>query len=334
MNYLHPLLGSIDCRYISLIDLHRDWLENWQSDLEASIEHGDISMSECVNGALCELALTGQLKTDWLGVIDEYLGTDDEPLAYSHAYIQRLHKFSAQGRQSTISAIFSRWWISRLQGAETDHDKYADLMLQRFQPDGHFYDYEISETVIRHRMKLELTLNSTYAVQILSEANRIDSTFATELASSITNTKDIPSCSYLSTEYFRYQTLQKIGFEKLFPVGFDEFIVSLETGLPLGWSDFDLSSKLDAYMGTRKRTSRDDVIHSPLITNFVSQMTTLIEDPKVLEKVQTRLNGYSAHLGANPLDIPSFQMRDLSIPFGTGISILEAITASHLAGSV
>lgn len=334
MNYLHPLLGSIDCRYVSLLDLHRDWLENWQIDQEKSIEHGEISMSGCVNGALCELALTGQLKTDWIGIIDEFLGTEDEPLAYSNAYIQRLHNFSAQGRQSTISAIFSRWWISQLVSTRTDHDKYSELVLQRLQPDGHFYDYEVSETMIRHRMKLELTLNATYAVQILSEANRINSTFATEIASSITNTKDIPSCSYLSTEYFRFQTLQKIGLENLFPTGFDDFIVSLATGLSLGWSDFDLASKMDAYMGTRKRTSRDAVIHTPLVANYVSQMTALIEDPEVLESVQTRLVAYSAYLGSHPLDIPSFQMRDLTIPFGTGISILEAITASHLAGSV
>jgi hypothetical protein len=331
MTQLHPLLAAIDCEGMTLLEPYRKWLTNWREQLEDSIEHEELSMSACVTGAICELALNARLQTDWMGLLDKYLGADIHPLAYSSGFVSKLHNFTAQGMQSTLSAIFSRWWIAQASDVEPDHDKFADLVASRLQPDGHFYDYEISETTLRHRMKFELTLNSTYATQILLAANRIDETFALRIAASLTNTRDIPSLAYLSTEYFRYKTLSQLGLDHLFPVGFADFVQSLTAGLDIGWSDFDLASKTDAYMGTRKRTGRDSIIHSPLIANYVHEMRALVDDPTALSAIELRLREYALALRDQPLEIPSFQMRDLTIPFGTGISVLESVTASHLA---
>jgi len=116
----------------------------------------------------------------------------------------------------------------------------------------------------------------------------------------------------------------------LFPVGVEAHIDACAQGLPFGWCDFSMSSKVDAYMGTAKRTQRDRPIHSPLIACHVRALLDKVQDAKKRSAIHQRLDNYSSHLKENPLDIPAFQMRDVPIRFGADITPIEVVCASHL----
>jgi hypothetical protein len=91
-----------------------------------------------------------------------------------------------------------------------------------------------------------------------------------------------------------------------------------------------MSSKVDAYMGTAKRVQRDKPIHSPLIAFYVLTLLNVLKEQENIDSVNQRLSEYAAHLRANPMSIPAFQMRDVPIAFGVDITPIEAICASYL----
>jgi hypothetical protein len=91
-----------------------------------------------------------------------------------------------------------------------------------------------------------------------------------------------------------------------------------------------MKAKVDAYMGTAKRTQRDRPIHSPLIACHVSFLLEKVQDAEKKNSLSQRLDTYACHLKNNPLDIPAFQMRDVPIPFGADKTPIEVICASFL----
>jgi hypothetical protein len=139
-----------------------------------------------------------------------------------------------------------------------------------------------------------------------------------------------PQVGYMTSESFRLSALRTLGHEALFPTGIGESIEACAEGLDVGWGDFSMKSKVDAYMGTAKRTGRDKQIHSPLVACHVTALAGKIEDAAKKASALERLSAYARHLASEPLDIPAFQMRDVPIPFGEDITPIEALSASHL----
>ena len=113
-------------------------------------------------------------------------------------------------------------------------------------------------------------------------------------------------------------------------IGIDVHIAACEVGLERGWGDFSIASKVDAYMGTAKRTSRDKQIHSPVVACHVKELSKKVTDLELNTAIKGRLESYATYLSEKPLDIPAFQMRDVPIPFGADMTPIEAVCASHL----
>jgi hypothetical protein len=86
-------------------------------------------------------------------------------------------------------------------------------------------------------------------------------------------------------------------------------------------------------MGTAKRVARDKPIHSPLIACHVTTLTDAVPAGAEKDAIAQRLAAYRAHLRANPMDIPAFQMRDVPIPFGADKTPIEVICAGSLAAA-
>lgn len=91
-----------------------------------------------------------------------------------------------------------------------------------------------------------------------------------------------------------------------------------------------MKSKVDAYMGTAKRTQWDKPIHSPLIATHVAVLIGKVEDAAKRKSFERRLAAYACHLKDSPMDIPAFQMRDVPIRFGEDRTPIEAICSSFL----
>lgn len=330
MNH-HILIPNVQLRPGFLAPLHETYLRRWREEVIQRADAGDIAASECLQATFIDLLLYGKPRHDWLSIMEEHLTENGEPLAYSLAYGKRLHKFDAQYRQSTIHAIHTRWWIEKVSAAPSfDQLRFADLVLAKKQSDGLFYDRDVSETILRHRMKSELTLSTAMAAEILFAAGRLSAADALRLATDISSPTKCPALGYMSMEYFRLAALRLLHHEELFPIGLAVHITACTEGLPIGWCDFSIRSKIDAYMGTAKRTQRDKPIHSPLIACHVAELSQKVTNTVDRDAILHRLGEYCLHLKAHPTDIPAFQMRDVPIPFGADITPLEAICASHL----
>jgi hypothetical protein len=310
---------------------YNQYLKEWREDAIRRADEGDTTASICHQATLIDLVLYGKPRHAWNEVMMEYLTDDGRPLAYSEVFGKHLHRFDNQYRQTTIHAIHTRWWIECLTNSnKVDHELYATLVLSKRQADGLIYDADVSETILRHRMKTELTLSMAMSAEILQTAGKLTGSLPLDLSTSITDSKICPTLGYMSMEYFRLKALEILGYQNLFPVGIAEHVEACAENLDVGWCDFSMKSKVDAYMGTAKRTERDKPIHSPLIACYVAILTEQVLDADKKARALDRLALYASHLKKNPLDIPAFQMRDVPIRFGVDKTPIEIICASHL----
>jgi hypothetical protein len=329
----HIFLPGITLRPMALMAAHQRYLEEWHRAIVQDAENEDLAASGCLQGAFIELLLHGRLTFDWVGVAEAHLsGEDGLPLAYSARYGERLYGFANQAVQSTIQAIHTRWWLESVHNAAAvDHGKYADLLLERKLRDGLVYDHDVSETILRHRMKTEITASMAYATEILIAAGRLADGLRTELVASLVDHRKCPPSGYMSAEYFRLRVLQMLNATEHFPVGVAEAIQACAVDLNVGYGDFSMVDKKDAYMGTAKRVARDKPIHSPLIACHVRALLDAVPRGE-RAPIEERLGAYRAYLRKNPMDIPAFQMRDVPIPFGSDKTPIEVICAASLAG--
>jgi hypothetical protein len=326
----HVLLAGVKLHNGFIDPCHVGYLREWRENAIQRADDGDVSASICLQAAMIDWVLDGRPNHDWLGVMDEFLLLGDSPIAYSEQFSRRLHGFTAQYLQSSIHAIHTRWWIEVASGGTVDHARYASLLLKKRQSDGLFYDRDISETILRHRMKTELTMSMAMVIEILKASDLINEQFAIELATELCNPSKCPPLGYMSMEYLRLMALEILGLKALFPRGIEGHIITCSEGLNIGWCDFSMGSKVDAYMGTAKRTRRDHPIHSPLIACYVGKLIESVTDSNLASSFRMRMDDYNRHLQSNPLDIPAFQMRDVPIPFGSDRTPIEVICASEL----
>lgn len=326
----HLFLPQISLGKGFLHPAFNQYLKEWREEAIQRADAGDVAASVCLQATLIDLVLYGKPRHAWGEIMEEFLMDGDKPLAYSEAFGKRLYKFN-QYRQSTVHAIHTRWWIERLNNPDSiDHERYAAQVLAKRQGDGLIYDKDVSETMLRHRMKVELTLTMAMGAEILESAGKLSGTLPIELATSISDSKKCPTLGYMSMEFFRLRALRTLGHENLFPAGISKYIEDCAENLEVGWCDFAMKSKVDAYMGTAKRTQRDKPIHSPLIACHVAELSETVPDMGKKEEIKARLSVYARHLDNDPLDIPAFQMRDVPIPFGVDKTPIETICASYL----
>lgn len=317
----HILLPNLTLTELDLLSEHEKWLTTWLQELETNIEAGDIAASLCLQGAISEIALHGTLRTDWLGVMDEYLMRDGKPIAYSEQYGNRLYQFT-HWIQTEVHAIHARQWIEKVSELPPSLD-YPSLIEELIQPSGWIYNPAVSPTGLQTRMKSEYLMSLAMGVEILSSSPILDCNRAQFEAA----LSDTPVTGYLSAEYFRQYALEVLGSIRLAPTAIDIVINSCEVGE--GYCDFDVKAKVDDYMGTAKRVGRDIPVHSAISSLHALSLSSLCDDNEQ-ERVSARLNRFGKHLAANPMDIQPFRMREIDIPFGTGLSPLEAIAASGI----
>jgi len=309
------------------IQLHSDhdrWLATWETALWEDTENGSTATSLCLLGVLNELLRKRQVESDWIGILDEYLtDANRTPLAYSEEYGTKLFKFN-QWRQSPVHAIHGHWWIRKtIQPSEIDHEFYAQLIIDRIQPSGWIYDPAVSCTGTTTRMKSELTMSVCMAIEVMNSANKI-SEYAETLQSSLSA---LPPTGYLSAEYFRIASLEQLNSLHLATTQQDELFASCRAGH--SYCDFSLAGKVDDYMGTAKRTSRDQALESPLSTLHALHCVKSLNSSSTEDVIATARD-YARVLDENPLDIPAFRMRDLEPLFGPGVTPLELMAASSI----
>lgn len=333
---IHPILPGVVLEAGFSHPTYENYLRSWREQAIVDADVGMAAASVCHQATLIDLVLDGRPTHDWLSIMEDML-TDEagRPLASSEGFGNRLYKFAGQLRQSTVHSIHTRWWIETLTKPEAvDHDQFADRILAKKGPDGLIIDADVSPTILRHRMKAEISMSALMGAEILAKAGRLTDSLRLELASSLCDPRKVPPLGYMTSEQFRLAALRILGHEEQFPVGIGEHIKACEVGLYLGWGDFSMASKVDAYMGTAKRTSRDKPIHSPLVACHVAVLLSKVDDPTQRAAIMDRLTIYSRSLAENPLDIPAFQMRDVPIPFGADLTPIEAVCASHLIANL
>ena len=324
----HIFLPHVKLQEIQLTQPHHEWLLKWISATESEIENGDVSASLCLQGILSELAVYGTPKTDWLGVIKEYL-MDEEgtPIAYSEQYGKRLYRFNFWF-QSPVHAVHCMWFIEQVcLSVSKKTQKYAELITKRIQPNGWIYNPSVSPTRQRNRMKSEYMMSMAMGCEILASADRLSEDtqrFQATLSS-------FPITDFLSAEYFRLKALSLLHSPEFVPAGLDDLLSACKT--TQGFSEFAIESKVDDYMGTAKRTARDKPVPSPLVGLYANTLATFCSND-VRTDVRRWLRAYGKHLQKEPFDIQAFKIRDEDMSFGTNLSPLEIIAASFLIANV
>jgi hypothetical protein len=320
----HIFLSINRLEELKILPEYKKWIQSWMENKYKEIDNGNISSSSCIQGVLSEIILHGKPVSDWCGIIDEYLVDEQgKPLAYSESYGKRLYSFN-QWKQNPIHAIHARWWIEKTcNRLENTRHEYRRLIESNIQPSGWIYDPKVSNTGIRTRMKTELMMSMAMGVEILKYYNQA-TRYSTRLLSTI-STQALTG--FVGAEYFRLRALAALDSAKLMPAGIEHTISSCEAGK--GYCDFSLESKVDDYMGTEKRVTRDKPVHSAISSLHVQYLSNLCA-LKTKQTIGKRLQEFGRYLISNPFDLPAFRMRDIEIPFGTDITPLEIIAASKI----
>lgn len=321
----HALIANIDIKTLSLPPEYQEWLREWLQIQDEHIENGDTSSSICFSAIISELLLFREIQRDWEGIFLSHLtDVSGKPLAYSEYFGMRLYKFAGQWQQTPIHAIYTRYWLDALLGIISETiDNYADLIEEYIQPNGWIYNPQVSVTQIRTRMKSELYMSMAQGVEILNFAERIEN----HRESFIATLADAPITGYISAEYFRSLALEMLGAVSQMPVGLVKTIKDCKAGE--GYCDFAVKNKVDDYMGTAKRTSRDFALHSPLSSTQVQSLSKYVSDTEQKD-IHTVIQQFGQHLTKEPFDIPAFTIRDIPIPFGTDISPIEIVCAAWI----
>lgn len=319
----HLLLPGIDLELVDPREEYRSWLIQWMETVTEELNQDSASSSMCLQGAIAELVLFKRLKTDWRGILDDLL-TDEQgnPLAYSEVFGRKLYGFRGQWRQTPVHAVHAHFWVKRLASSTPQPiDKWGKLIQGFIQPSGWIYNLEVSPTNLVTRMKSEYFMSMAMGIELLRAAGLLD-THSKQFKATLTHAA---RTDYLSAEHFRLSCLEQLDAQHLRPQQLEDVLRVCEAGE--GYCDFSVESKVDDYMGTAKRTSRDVAVHSP-IAGLHAHHVAQYCDNDVQAATTARLKNFYQHLAQEPFDIKAFTIRDLLVPFGTALSPVEVIAAS------
>lgn len=307
---------------------YKDYLFAELEALHCQVDIEMVSASKCLQGVMAELVLFGEVKFDWISVLDSLLIKDSKSLAYSEKYANHLHGFAGQWEQFSINAAYSQFWIRKTLEYPAIDFQYLE---RKQQATGVFFDEDISPTIVRHRMKSEIAASTAMVLEINSHQTFLSDIKPELVLSALDDLMLFPRYRYLSLEYFRSHILNSLSQAHF---DFEQIRIFLEKcsmETPMGWSDFIMEEKRGPYMGTASRSGRDSNIHSPLLANFASEL--MLSAPTSADFEQ-RMSDYIDHLNSYPFEIPAFKMRDLPYDFGPGLTMLESMAAIALTESV
>lgn len=321
-NYV--LISNIDLKTLQIPSEYKEWLKVWLKKQDELIENGSVASSMCFQSAVSEYLIYGKMKRDWEGVFSSYLtDTSGEPLAYSENFGKQLYKFAGQWKQTPVHSVYIRYWFDKFFGNSANIQKYAALIEGFIQPDGWIYNPSVSPTQVRTRMKSELFMSLAMGLEILVSANKINK----HRNAFVATLSQAPITGYVSAEFFRVLALETLNATNHLPVGLANMLNDCRAGQ--GYCDFSVKNKVDDYMGTAKRTSRDVALHSPLATVQALHVSNYLL-PVEKELIGIEVQKFARHLHKNPFDIPAFTIRDIQTPFGTDISPVELVCATWL----
>lgn len=322
----HIFYNDVNLEKIQVLSEHKKWLDQWLERLLASIEDGEVAASQCLQGVLIELLLNKSMKVDWLGVFNNLLMTNEGlPMAYSLAYGKKLHKFDAQYEQVTVHSIHTFWYINKLIDSKFSDSKLTKVLSEFWQPSGWYYNPQVSITTERYRMRVELFMSLAMATEILLDTEENEA-FKTKIEAHIMTE---PQTNYLSAEYFRLVSLNKINktqYITTIATKLQELL--LACSLERGFSDFDVKSKVDDYMGTAKRVGRDAALVSAISTLHAKQISESLGGNSEIDGIVESFN--KSHK-SNPFSFAAFKMRDLDPDFGPSITPHEIIATNILS---
>lgn len=317
MKINHILLPNLELdEKFQLPQEYEVFLKEYLENLYSGIDSGTIAMSEAVNGIITELLLYKELKVDWYEIVSDLLEYNKIPIAYSENFGKRLLRFDSQWLQTDVHCIYNHRFIMKLLNKSILD--YENLILQLVQPNGYIYNPKVSITDPQTRMKSELLMSLAMGFEIL-ENEKIP-----EISKKIIS--NFEHTNYIAAEYFKMCALKIINkdINDQTILANDNLLQKCNTGN--GYADFDVKDKIDDYMGTTKRISRDKMVGSPLITNYALEISKKLTS-KSQEVFNNSLIEYSNHLRVNPLDILAFKMRDLEADFGESITPFEVFSA-------
>ena len=318
----HILWPTFNDNELIIPPAYRSFLADWLVEIYECIDRGDIAISQCITAFIAEILILGRNDMMWDAVLNELLTDDDgNPLAYSEQYGKRLYKYGNQWRQTPIYAIYDHYWIMSRMGESSD--RYAEQIFRNIQDSGWIFARDVSPTNIRTRMRSELMMNMAMGSEILRNSNRLD-IVRDNLKATLSNT---PPTQYLSAEYFRLEALRYLDAEHLFVTDCNQLLENCK--LEAGFCDFNVTDKIDDYMGTKKRTARDHTVPSPLSTLHAFILSTFAEE-HVRNETLASIGSYQEVLLNDPFAIPAFKIRDLEYDFGPGVTAGEVIAATLL----
>ncbi|WCH47014.1 hypothetical protein [Lysinibacillus sp. OF-1] len=317
MKINHVLLPNLELdEKFQLPKEYKVFLNKYLENLYFEIASDSIAMSEAVNGIIAELLLYKELRVDWYEIVNELLEYNETPIAYSENYGKKLFGFDSQWLQTDVHCIYNHRFIMQL--LKKPMLDYEHLILQLVQPNGYIYNPTVSITNPKTRMKSELFMSLAMGFEIVGTGKIPE--ISRKIISNLEHT------NYIAAEYFKIRALKIINkdINQYIILANENLLQKCNTGN--GYADFDVKDKIDDYMGTTKRISRDKMVGSPLITNYASELSKKLTSESQ-EAFNESLIEYSNHLRVNPLDILAFKMRDLEADFGESITPFEVFSA-------
>lgn len=285
----------------------------------ANAENENASASDIFSCALAEYSLKGKISSSWLEIFKSLLIDKESglPLEYNKKYSEKLWQFN-HWNQTTIHSIYVYWFLLSISDQFKNEVKSAVKMSQQLiQPSGFVYNPAVSETNLRTRMRSELFMGVCQAIEIQSNGTNQDD-LKKIYSPALQSINDV---KYISAEFFRQKSFQFLKLQNPYFPNYNELLKNC--GLDYGFSDYDVNSKVDDYMGTAKRVNRDKSIFSPVIT-LMSETLTLEKN-----KNPSLISAYK-YLSEKPNSLPHFVVRDIEYSFGPSITVIETLATVEI----
>lgn len=313
----HVMLPYLDLR--KQVPVGEDISQYLRSEITAirnSIANSISSVSMFVNLEIAS-AVLAKPSHEHLAMLERQLVVGGECRAYSEEYAKQLHRTENQWLQIDVYTEYSHWLISILNDKDNTNHK-SKLVMKYANTSGLFFNPENSPTELKYRMKSEYLCQTLMALEV----SPIDEELADKLKDTMKNGKITP---YISAEYFKFRICEKLNFEVDYHSKKNIQMLISRCKADVGLCDFDSQNKTDDFMGSQKRTVRDQTIFSPIST---LQGVYLCEKVGLHSLAEALVNEAYQYYQTNSIDLTAFKMRDIEIPFGPGASVTE-VAALH-----
>ncbi len=299
----------------------KEYLAEYLESVSSSIEEECLSASMLMSATYADFILNSKITENWLDIFEsQLLDGDSTPVEYTECFGKQLYKFNCW-KQTTVHSNYVWWWLSSTLGNDIT-EKVLDNLTTFKQGSGWFFNKEVSCTNPRTRMKTELLMN----LSLTAEIAKASDTQRTLIANLESTASSVPNLGFLGAEYYRAKCLsmeneqfQANDLEALFDA----------CSTPIGFSDFNVTSKKDDYMGTAKRVGRDAAIMSPIINLYAHELSPLVND-ETKTKILVGVKSAMRFLEDNPLNLPGYTIRDTGFLFGSGVTPNEVISSIFL----